>query len=57
MKTINVKLSKKHKNMLEKMSSELLISQTSLINLATVSMLKNYEEKGSFILVSILNTD
>lgn len=40
---------------LEKMSEDLNMSQTNLINLAVASMLANYDEKGSFIFVDLIS--
>lgn len=52
---LNVTLSTDQKIKLEKMSGDLNISQTNLINLAVASMLANYDEKGSFIFVDLIS--
>jgi hypothetical protein len=46
-----------HKRALEQMSSETGLSQTQLIILATISMLANYQSKGSAIFADLLNPE
>jgi hypothetical protein len=43
------------KNELEEMAKEVGLKQNQLVVLALHSLVKNYEEKGSFIFVDLLN--
>jgi hypothetical protein len=56
-KGLTVYPSSENKKRLEEMSDEINIPQTTLINLALISMLENYEQKGSFIFVDLLNPE
>lgn len=55
MPVINVNLPEDAKAKLEKMGKETGLSQANLIRLATLSLLENYESKGSFIFADLLN--
>ena len=39
------------------MAEETGMSQATLVNLATISMLENYKTKGSFIFADLLNPE
>lgn len=54
-KGITISFSEKHKKSLEDMALETSMSQAALVNLATISMLENYKQKGSFIFADLLN--
>lgn len=57
MTTFPVKLPDGLKKDLAKMAEETEIPQSTLIRLATHSLVANYKEKGSFIFVDLLNPD
>lgn len=57
MPNINVNLPEETKKSLEAMSKETGLSQANLIRLATLSLLENYDSKGSFIFADLLNPD
>ena len=42
---------------LEEMANETGMSQATLVNLATISLLENYKTKGSFVFVDLLNPE
>lgn len=42
---------------LEKMSEETRLPMTTLVNLATASLVANYKLKGSFIFADLLNPE
>lgn len=54
-KGITINYTEPIKKRLEEMSQETNIPQAQLVNLATISMLENYKQKGSFIFVDLLN--
>jgi predicted DNA-binding protein len=56
-KKIPIEFPEKTKARLEQMSDELMIPQASLVRMAVESMVANYEAKGSFILVDMLNPE
>jgi hypothetical protein len=56
-KGITIQFPEHVKKRLEEMSEEVGIPQNQLVNLATISMLENYKQKGSFIFVDLLNPD
>lgn len=56
-KKLTIPFPAEHKHDLERMSSETGLSQTQLIILATISMLANYEHKGSFVFADLLNPE
>jgi len=56
-KGLTVEFVPKVKKDLEEMSKETGMSQAALIKLATISMLENYKQKGSFIFVDLLNPE
>lgn len=45
-KVINIRLTPKQKNKLEKMSKDFKIGQSTLAKMAVLSLLTNYEENG-----------
>jgi len=56
-KKLPISLTDDIKKRLEKMAEETGIPMSSLIRMATLSMLSNYEMKGSFIFADLLNPD
>jgi len=42
---------------LAEMAKETGLSQSTLVNLATMSLVANYEKKGSFIFADLLNPE
>lgn len=56
-KGITVYFTDKPKKELEQMAAETGIPQAQLVNLATISMLENYNVKGSFIFADLLNPE
>ncbi|MCM3593635.1 hypothetical protein M4D58_23725 [Brevibacillus borstelensis] len=52
-----VKLPDQWRRELEKMSEETGIAMSHLMAMATISMLINYQNKGSFIFADLLNPD
>jgi hypothetical protein len=56
-KGITIQFPEHIKKRLEEMSEEVGIPQNQLVNLATISMLENYKQKGSFIFVDLLNPE
>lgn len=57
LKAIPVRVTANTKTALENMSKDTGINQSDLVRLATMSMLKNYEMKGSFIFADLLNPE
>lgn len=55
MPVINVNLTEEAKEKLVAMAEETGLSQANLIRLATLSLLENYDSKGSFIFADLLN--
>lgn len=55
MPVINVNLTDEAKKKLVTMADETGLSQANLIRLATLSLLENYDSKGSFIFADLLN--
>jgi len=45
-KVINVRLTNEQKKTLEKMADEMKIGQSTLVKMATLSLLSNYEKNG-----------
>ncbi|QSX24485.1 hypothetical protein [Priestia megaterium] len=56
-KKMPVSLPESVKEDLEKMSTEVGLSQNQLLVMAAQSLLANYETKGSFIFVDLLNPE
>lgn len=55
--TVPVRFTLELKEGIEKMSKETGMAQSDLVKMATISMLKNYEMKGSFIFADLLNPE
>lgn len=55
MPVLNVNLTEEAKGKLKTMAEETGLSQANLVRLATLSLLENYEAKGSFIFADLLN--
>lgn len=56
-KTLPIKFPGEVKKQLERMAKETGITQSDLVRMATHSMLVNYEHKGTFIFVDLLNPE
>lgn len=56
-KTMPIAIPGDLKNQVEKMAKETGINQSTLIRMATHSLVVNYERKGSFIFADLLNPE
>ena len=56
-KGITIYFTEDKKKELERMAKETGLHQATLCTLATLSMLENYEHKGSFIFADLLNPE